>query len=123
MPKRIALIEFLDSDIDSAKTFLSKRDLWDHGFLGKSEGAQKSLGIGSVPHYCLVDADGTILEWGSDLDKVRQRLESLMEDWPIDRQLRSLAQPIVQHYFSVVSVIADQFFARTAMYARPTASL
>lgn len=70
----------LDEDLDKAKAFLAKRELpWDHGFLGKSAGAQASLGIGSVPHYCLVDAEGTILEWGSDLEQIKTRLKSLMK--------------------------------------------
>lgn len=70
----------LDSDLETAKAFLAKRDLpWEHGFLGEKKDSQKSLGIGSVPHYGLVDADGTILEWGSDLEKIKSTLKHLMD--------------------------------------------
>ncbi len=71
----------LDTDLDVAKAFLSKRSLpWEHGFLGKSKNAQSSLGISSVPHYCLIDGDGKILEWGSDLEKIRTTLKAMLGD-------------------------------------------
>ena len=58
----------LDNDLDVAKAFLSKRKLsWEQGFFANSKAALSSLRISGVPHYCLVNADGTILEWGSDL--------------------------------------------------------
>lgn len=70
----------LDTDLNEAKTFLSKRSLpWDHGFLGTLKDPQRSLGIGSVPHYGLIGADGTILEWGGDLEKIKARLKTLLE--------------------------------------------
>lgn len=70
----------LDSDTEFAKAFLAQRELpWEHGFLGQKRDALKSLGIGSVPHYGLIDADGTILEWGSDLEKIKSRLKQLMD--------------------------------------------
>ncbi len=70
----------LDSDVETANAFLAERDLpWEHGFLGANKDSQKSLGISSVPHYCLVDADGTILEWGSDLESIKTKLKAMIK--------------------------------------------
>jgi thiol-disulfide isomerase/thioredoxin len=70
----------LDSDVEAAKSFLAERDLpWEQGFLGTKKDALKSLGISSVPHYCLVDADGTILEWGSNFENIKARLKTLLK--------------------------------------------
>lgn len=70
----------LDSDVETAKEFLADRDLpWEHGFFGEKTNSQKSLGISSVPHYCLVDTDGTILVWGNDLEKIKSQLKTMLK--------------------------------------------
>lgn len=70
----------LDDNMKTAQAFLSERDLsWEQGFMGTLNDPLKSLGISSFPHYCLVDADGTILEWGNDFEKIKSRVESLLK--------------------------------------------